>query len=220
MKIIYHRCNHLEQITTALAYDGFESDVQVSQDGVPVLFHDNVLKNGNRVATVRASDLPGLITVKDFCQALVNAGFQGEAFWELKSDDPRLPKAFGAVIAQFKQLQHIVVSFLPQHLKAMHAIMPSVKLGLIAKDARLPDHPADFPGQCSFYQAPSVGQVEHILPDIELYTLSLEHQLCDEYAAQLPYMLSCYTVNDPQCVPDECDYVITDEPELLKDVLV
>ncbi len=118
MRILSHRglrIDHPENTVGAfeaawrLGVDGFETDVRLSADGVPVLFHDRVAPGGREVASLTWAEL------RDDC------GFDvprledvlarwPEAFWNLEIKVPEALDALESAIRRLSRFDRLLIS--------------------------------------------------------------------------------------------------------------
>jgi glycerophosphoryl diester phosphodiesterase len=122
--------NTLASFDRALAdgCDGFEFDVRLSSDGIPVVCHDSQ-NGGVEIARAPAGQLTALPQLQD-----VLARYQESAFLDIELKVSGLEKIAAASLRRFSPCRGFVVSsFLPEVLRASHAHDSSVPLGLICE---------------------------------------------------------------------------------------
>jgi len=110
---LQHRCN------------GFEFDVRRSADGIPVICHDPVIR-GLEIERTVASHLE-LPTLED-----VLRNFSSRAFLDIELKVAGLEPQTLSVLRAYPPLKGLVISsFLPEALRAVHALDASVPLGFL-----------------------------------------------------------------------------------------
>jgi glycerophosphoryl diester phosphodiesterase len=122
--------NTLASFDRALAdgCDGFEFDVRLSADGIPVVCHDP--QTGDvEIARASAGQLTALPQLQD-----VLVRYQERAFLDIELKVSGIEKIAAALLQKFSPRRGFVVSsFLPEVLRAFHAHDSSVPLGLICE---------------------------------------------------------------------------------------
>ncbi|MGC2369431.1 MAG: glycerophosphodiester phosphodiesterase [Candidatus Sulfotelmatobacter sp.] len=121
--------NSLASFDRALAHgcDGFEFDVRLSADGVPVIRHDATLQ-GVDVAHSPASQL-GLPLLRDVLKR-----YQTTAFLDIELKVSGLETATLGLLRAFPPSRgYVISSFLPEVLQTIHAVDASISLGLICE---------------------------------------------------------------------------------------
>ncbi|MBI3863482.1 MAG: glycerophosphodiester phosphodiesterase [Planctomycetia bacterium] len=100
MLILSHRGYHVELPENTLAafraaiemgVDGIETDIRLTADGVPILFHDHLAPDGRDVAAVRHTDLSALVgfTIPTVDEALeLPVPNPAEFLWNLEVKTP------------------------------------------------------------------------------------------------------------------------------------
>jgi len=119
--------NTLASFELCLAHgcDGFEFDVRVSSDGVPVVCHNAVFRR-KRIRKYPAGELK-LPTLRD-----VLAQFHKRAFLDIELKVAGTEEQLLKLFAQYPPARGFVVSsFLPDVLQRVRALSPSIPLGLI-----------------------------------------------------------------------------------------
>lgn len=142
MKIIGHRGarglaaeNTLDSIQASLdaGADGVEFDVRVSRDGVPVLCHDRIIKNGTTIKFIAQTDYAELLTTQPalttLAQALQLIDNRATPYIEVKGGEPTAP-----IVAVLQEVIDVVYSAgdlrlgskSQRTLRALHATLPDV----------------------------------------------------------------------------------------------
>jgi len=137
--------NTLSAARAAMARDfAIECDLQLSSDGVPVLFHDDTLDRlTTRVGPMRNLSLAELQALKlrdtndripALAELLAIVAGKVPLVIELKSrwdDDRRLEAAVAPLLADYEG-PVVVMSFDPASMAAMRRLMPDLPRGLVA----------------------------------------------------------------------------------------
>ncbi|MGB8583271.1 MAG: glycerophosphodiester phosphodiesterase [Candidatus Sulfotelmatobacter sp.] len=121
--------NSLASFDRALAHgcDGFEFDVRLSADGVPIICHDPTVQ-GIEVARSRASRL-GLPLLRDVLER-----YQPTAFLDIELKVPGLETVTLDLLRGFAPRRgYVISSFLPEVLQTVHADDANIPLGLICE---------------------------------------------------------------------------------------
>lgn len=122
--------NTLASFDQALAdgCDGFEFDVRLSADGIPVVCHDPQT-GGIEIAHASAGQLAALPQLQD-----VLARYQNRAFLDVELKALGLEEITVGLLQKFPPRRGFVVSsFLPEVLQALRAQDASIPLGLICE---------------------------------------------------------------------------------------
>ncbi len=117
MLVLAHRGYHAEHPENTLAAfdaavrigaDGVETDVQVTRDGTPVLFHDRVIL-GREVAELSHAELAALagVAVPTLVEAL--DAFP-DIFWNLEIKMPTDPEPILTVLRRYRDRRELLVS--------------------------------------------------------------------------------------------------------------
>lgn len=236
MYIISHRCNELTQVKQAYEYDGFECDVQLTKDEVPVLFHDKEVAPSIAVADLTYDALCAQLArpvtrVAQICEWMMDHTFHKDwnIFWELKSDHPLLAKRLVETINHYWQpvtVQQCFISFFPEHLRQLREIGSQLLLGINVKDGLQLAEAVDFTNQYSVTRPEQLVEVPTNLQDIGIQCVSVQVDLVHQASPLLFELLSvplvCWTVNDVKQAKDIegfCQYLITDVPEKMQDIV-
>lgn len=121
--------NSLASFDWALAHccDGFEFDVRLSGDGVPVICHDATVQ-GAEVAHSPASEL-GLPLLGDILKR-----YQTTAFLDIELKVRGLETVTLDLLRAYAPHRgYVISSFLPEVLQTVHAVDASIPLGLICE---------------------------------------------------------------------------------------
>ncbi len=189
--------NTLAAFDAALAAgcDGFEFDVRLSSDGVPVIIHDPQ-RMGKEVARSPATSL-NLPSLED-----VLARYSGAALLNIELKVPGIEPATARLVARYcKSTMVVISSFLPEVLFALQAANPELPLGYIFDEAKSVDRWRELP-------------ISHVIPHH-----SLVHQnLLDEVHSKGRKLLT-WTVNRTddmlRFAQWGVDGIISDDPQLL-----
>ena len=117
MLVLAHRGYHAElpentlaafEAAVALGADGIETDIQVTRDGVPILFHDTTI-HGQPLAGLTHAELcrrsqrevPTLVSALDAWPDL---------FWNLEIKMPTNPAAVWPVLREYREKRRLLVS--------------------------------------------------------------------------------------------------------------
>ncbi len=108
--------------------DGFEFDVRLSRDGIPVVFHDEKLRL-LKIAHNTGEKLKGLSRLPD-----VLARFQSNAFLDIELKVVGLERITADLLQQHPpERGYVVSSFQPGVLRTLYQIAPRIPLGLICE---------------------------------------------------------------------------------------
>jgi glycerophosphoryl diester phosphodiesterase len=190
--------NTLESFDRALAdgCDGFEFDVRLTADAVPVICHDPRYR-GCEIACASSAQLRELPRLEE-----VLSRYQERAFLDIELKVAGLEKITLALLQRHSPKRgYVVSSFLPQVLYAIKAEDDHVPLGLICETRkellRWEDLAVDF-----------------VIPHQRLVTAPLLHRL-----HQAGKRVVGWTVNNPAFMVRlrdlDIDGIISDDPELL-----
>ena len=122
--------NTLASFDQALAdgCDGFEFDVRLTADGIPLVCHDPLTRS-IEIARSSAKQLSTLPLLQD-----VLARYQDRAFLDIELKVSGLEKITVALLQQHPPRRGFVASsFLPEALRGVHALNAGIPLGLICE---------------------------------------------------------------------------------------
>ena len=106
--------------------DGFEFDVRLTADGEAVICHDPEIE-GVEIARARAKDLSQLPLLQQ-----VLTRYQATAFLDIEIKVPGLEETVIQMLQKYPpEKGHVVSSFLPEVLLALHSLDAELQLGLI-----------------------------------------------------------------------------------------
>ncbi len=108
--------------------DGFEFDVRLSRDGIPVVFHDEKLRL-LKIAHNTGKNLKRLPRLPD-----VLARFKSSAFLDIELKVSGLESITAELLKQHRpERGYVVSSFQPEVLRTLYQIDPRIPLGLICE---------------------------------------------------------------------------------------
>jgi glycerophosphoryl diester phosphodiesterase len=110
--------------------DGIETDVRLSADGRPVLFHDRLAPGGRPVAELTAAELSTAAgyPVPTLAEALER---WGGLLWDVEIKAPAALDAVGEVIARFASSRRLLVSSFWHSVVPPLVALPGVEGGLL-----------------------------------------------------------------------------------------
>ncbi len=150
--------NSISSIVAAMdAGYGIEIDIQVSRDGVPMVFHDYDLsrltpakgpvaqRRAEELASIQLKDDRGMIpTLKDVLELVAGAA---PLLIEIKDQDGGLGPQIGGLSGAVAALLHgykgdvAVMSFNPHHISEFARLLPAVPRGLVTDPFKSKDWP-------------------------------------------------------------------------------
>jgi glycerophosphoryl diester phosphodiesterase len=180
-----HRGHHLSCPENTLAAfaaaraagaDGVETDVRLSADGRPVLFHDRIAPGGHPVAELTVRDLAAAAgyPVPTLDEALAEGG---GLMWDVEIKDPAAAAAAGEAIGRFAASRRILVSSFWHSVVPPLSALPGVEGGLL-----LGGRPIDGQGSLAALAAVLGGPAERLRTVVWYYEL-LDAELLAEAAA-------------------------------------
>ena len=196
------RENTLASFDRALAdgCDGFEFDVRLTADGVPIVCHDAQFHH-LEIAISSAEQFSGLPCLED-----VLARYVDRAFLDIELKVAGVEEITTMRLKTFPPSHgYVVSSFLPQVLHAVHAHDPSIPLGLICEKKQ---------ELLCWRQLP----IEYVIPHWKL----MNRELLREWKAAGKRIL-VWTVNEPDEMRRFRDWgvdgIISDNTKLLVQIL-
>ena len=118
MLILSHRGYHEEvpentqeafELALSLGVDGLETDVRLSADGLPILFHDRVVPDGREVSSVSRRDLSRIMGYEVPTLDSVIKTWQ-DAFWNIEIKVPEALAATVSVVSQYAMSTRFLIS--------------------------------------------------------------------------------------------------------------
>jgi glycerophosphoryl diester phosphodiesterase len=216
MLILSHRGFHESAPENTLAafaeavtmgVDGIETDVRLSADGLPIIFHNRVAPDGRAVASLTQSELSALVGYEVPTLDRVLASFDG-ILWNIEI---KTPSAFGPTLDILKQYHSsrrlLVTSFWHNVVEQVKAEL-DIDCGIVVRH-----HP---PANRSIQDLlPPPGTINTIVWHYEIIDPSLLHA-----AAQIGIRNFVYdaALCDEQqtCADLDIDGLITDRPDILR----
>lgn len=206
----------------ALGVDGIELDVQVSRDGLPVVFHDATLARltgrRGRIAQFTGCELRrfrvGGEPIPTLAEVLALTRDRAVVQVEIKRGGPVAP-----VVQSIRQARAatrvVLASFEPAQLAAARALAPQIPRMLI--------HPGRGPG----WAAPEARAraLAAVLADLGAGGVSLDHRSLRSAALigavkRRGFCVWCWTVNDSRAMLRlaawGADAILSDDPALLR----
>jgi len=180
--------------------DGFELDVRVTADGLPVICHDGRLRR-RTIAQSNSIDLPELPlldgVLKDYAAAFLDI--------EIK-----VPGSGQVVLSALNRhpptKEYVISSFLPVVLREFDQLDPAIPLGLICDKSKQMAPWRDLP-------------IQYLIPRHDLLTLTALEEL-HEYGKKV----IVWTVNQPAMMRRfagwKVDGIISDRPRVLADTFL
>lgn len=118
MIVLSHRGDHRNEPENTLqafekavtsGVDGIETDVRLSSDGLPILFHDRVAPNGREVAYVSRAELSEVVgyPVPTLDEALERFD---SVLWNIEIKTPLAVDASKSIIREFSSSRHLLVT--------------------------------------------------------------------------------------------------------------
>jgi glycerophosphoryl diester phosphodiesterase len=175
--------------------DGFEFDVRLTSDGHAVICHDATIGRLKIAESPAQSlNLPGLREVL--------TRYQGKAFLDIELKVAGLEQITAGVLREFAPTRGVVVSsFLPEVLRAIHALDANLPLGLICETRE------------ELQRWPSLP-IQYVIPHHKL----LRGEVLPQMKAAGKKVL-VWTVNVPTAIrrlaKAGVDGIISDDPRLL-----
>src|SRR5512137_157881 len=119
MLILSHRGYHADNIpentleaferAVSLGVDGIETDIRMSADGLPILFHDRLAPGGREVSLLTQAELGRLAgyPVPTLESALEH---WPDILWNLEIKTPAALEATAAIVRRYRSSRHFLVT--------------------------------------------------------------------------------------------------------------
>jgi glycerophosphoryl diester phosphodiesterase len=143
MLVLAHRGLHLEarentmpafEAAAAVGVDGIETDVRLSADGIPVLFHDPVCKR-RKVARMTRMELSRAIG--HYVPSLAEALDRFDLLWDVEIKAPEATDAVIEVLRRFERVRRFFVTSFRRDVLERVASVGVGEFGLIVERAPL-----------------------------------------------------------------------------------
>lgn len=175
--------------------DGFEFDVRVTSDGVPLLCHDPRFRR-RTIAQSSAAELPELPRLDDVLRDYA------AAFLDIEIKVRGAGRAVLSALGRHPpHEEYVISSFLPVVLQELHQSNPAIPLGLICDTKKHMGHWGDLP-------------IQYLIPRYDLLT----RRTLEEWHESGMKVLA-WTVNRPATMRRlaawEVDGIISDRPSVL-----
>ncbi|HEV8130122.1 MAG TPA: glycerophosphodiester phosphodiesterase [Acidobacteriota bacterium] len=199
--------NTLEAFDQAIAMgvDGIETDVRLSADGLPILFHDRVAPDGRQVATISRDGLSQLVgySVPTLEEALQR---RNEVLWNIEIKTPFASDAVLALLSvSCQSIRCLITSFWHNVVEQFSRL--EVQCGII-----IAHRPAS--AQHLLRLLPDDGRTRTIVWSYDALDATLVQQAASQGLSNFVYALE--TKNEHmRCSQMPFDGVITDHPEFL-----
>lgn len=198
--------NTLQAFDLALDHgcDGFEFDVRLTKDNIPIIVHDPKLQD------LIVADFPSqhLFTVQESTPTVVQVfeKYAQRAFLNVELKVVGIERQVADLIGRFPPVRGVLISsFLPEAVRAMHTVAPQAPLGYICRRKDLLGLWRKLP-------------ITHAVLHHRLMTPELQAKLRGEGKK-----VFVWTVNDGEGMKKladlEVDGIISDDTRLLCDVL-
>lgn len=201
--------NTLPAMEAAIARNfAIECDLQLTKDGVPVVFHDDVLDrlteatgpvSARTLADIRGirlrdtdAGVPTLEEMLDVVDGRVPLVIELKSHWD---GDRRLEQAVAPVVTAYAG-QAVVMSFDPRSMAAMRRLAPSLPRGLVA-DRTTGPHWVHVPAPARFVQRHLLGAAI-AWPHFVSFRLADLPASAPLMARHLGLPLICWTVRTPE----------------------
>src|SRR5579871_2045884 len=179
--------------------DGFEFDVRLTADAVPVICHDPRFE-GIEIAQASAERFPELPRLESVLDR-----YRGRAFLDIELKVPGLESITARLLHNFPLQRVVVSSFLPEVLQGLFAEDPNIPQGLICEKESELSRWKDLP-------------IEYVIPHHKLVALDL---IAEWKRANKKILV--WTVNSPARMRRlkawGVDGIISDNPKLLVQTL-
>jgi glycerophosphoryl diester phosphodiesterase len=217
MLILSHRGYHTQapentlaafEAAIALGVDGIETDIRLSRDNVPILFHDRLTPDGREVAAIPQSELSDLVgyavpTLEDALHLHESNNF----LWNLELKIPDALEPTIEILRQYRASRRILITSFWHPLILEISQRIEVECGLL-----IAHRPLDFQSRPSWIpEHPFITTLVYRYDTLDsiLVAQSLACGLRTfAYGAQTPH-------EHQQLVQWQVDGIITDRPEYL-----
>jgi glycerophosphoryl diester phosphodiesterase len=143
MKVLSHRGYHVDvpentmeafERALAMGVDGIETDVWISGDGIPILFHDRLTRDGREVTRVSKAALEEAVgyavpSLEDL-EGLI-ARSRPETLWNLELKEPRAVEVVVELVRRQKGSSRFLVSSFWHPAVVQAAREPGIECGLL-----------------------------------------------------------------------------------------
>jgi glycerophosphoryl diester phosphodiesterase len=217
MLILSHRGYHTQapentlaafEAAIALGVDGIETDIRLSRDQGPILFHDRLAPNGREVATVTQAELSDLVgyavpTVEDALQLHESKTF----LWNLEIKTPDALEPTIEILRQYRASRRILATSFWHPLILAISQQIKVECGLL-----IAHRPLDFQSRPSWI--PEYSSIATLVYRYETLDAAL---IAQSLACGLrTFVYGTQTLREhQQLVEWQIDGIITDHPEYL-----
>jgi glycerophosphoryl diester phosphodiesterase len=215
MLIVSHRGYHanrpentLEAFEQAvgIGIDGIETDVRLSADGLPILFHDRIAPNGREVAYLTQSELSELVgySVPTLGQALERIG---EVLWNIEVKTPSAVDITVSIVNQYHHSRRLMITSFWHNIVEEFTNFPGVECGLL-----IAHHPSSDSSLLDLL--PSGDRVRTIVWDYEVLDPDV---LCADGPSSIRHFVYGAESEEEhrRCVDMGVAGIITDHPEFL-----
>jgi len=191
----------------ALGVDGIETDVRMSRDGIPILFHDRLAPNGQDVGALDRAELERLVNhpIPRLEEALL--AWDG-VLWNVEVKTPVAQDPVATILRRFRSSRRLLVTSFWHTVAVAVAELSGVEGGLLVSHRpTVGVSPVDW--------FPSNGQVRTIVWSYE----NLDREVVDQVSSHggRNFVYGVVTPEDHRRVADwALSGVITDRPEYMK----
>jgi glycerophosphoryl diester phosphodiesterase len=215
MLILSHRGYHTQapentltafKAAIALGVDGIETDIRLSQDQVPILFHDRLTPDGREVAAITQAELSDLVgyavpTVEDALQLHESNTF----LWNLEIKAPDALEPTIEILRQYRTSRRLLVTSFWHSLILAISQRIEVECGLLVAH-----HPLDFQSRPSWIpDHPSITTIVYEYGRLDA-ALVAQSQACGLQT----FVYGAKTLHEHQQLAQwQVDGIISDRPE-------